>query len=76
MGTKGEWLKVSKQAAKGASVALAKSLGWMAAAIFCIQKAAARSYECGANNAVSKICEAGADKLDELEGSDDTESND
>jgi len=63
MASKAEWLKLAKSASKTASTAVVKSLGWMAAAIFCIQKATARAYDSGANDAVSKISEAAANEL-------------
>lgn len=65
MANKAEWLKLAKSTSKAASTAIVKSLGWMAAAIFCIQKATARAYDSGANNAVSTISEGVAKELDE-----------
>lgn len=72
MANKAEWLKLAKSTSKTASTAVVKSLGWMAAAIFCIQKATARAYDSGANNVISKISEAAAD---ELADDNNTESN-
>ena len=65
MASKAEWLKVAKDLSKGSSKAVLKALAWLGAGIFCIQMSLSDAYECGAQQALSKVSETCANDVDE-----------
>ena len=52
------WSDMAKGFTKSASKNCLKAVGWATAAIFCIQKACARAWDGGADEACSKWCDA------------------
>ena len=67
------WSDLAKGFTKSAGKNALKAVAWAIGGIFCIQKAAARAWDGGADEACSKWCEA-TEKASEKVAN-DTESN-
>lgn len=68
------WSDLAKGFTKSAGKNALKAVAWAIGGIFCIQKATARAWDGGADEACSKWCEA-TEKASEKVAN-DTESND